>query len=141
MRKLLAVLALLATSAWAGEQLLGVILVSDGGTANNASTGYGSAGCVVGGACYQAFRVPAPSPLSVQCDQAASVVVNKALADAGEGIQVGALQFLTTSTAVTPCRVALLPDGGSYVGGCVAIAPAAGAASATCRVWSRQGNE
>lgn len=142
-------------AALAGDKLLGVILVSDGGTVSNATTGYGSAGCSHqtdpqgAGACFQAFPIGSSTLISIQCqDNSAMVVVNKSTTDAGEGILVSANQFLMSSTAVTPLTIRPLasnnsgmPDGGIYTGGVVAIAPIAGAAGARCKVFSRQGNE
>ncbi len=158
MRKsILGVLLLAASVAWAGETFLGTILVSDGGSVSNATTGYGSAGCGTGGACAQAFRVPTATPISIQAITACTVVVNSSFADAGNGVQLTAGQFFTSSTATTPVTVwpinpdggtinshgqwGGVPDGGTYTGGIVSIAPAAGAASAQVTVFSRLGNE
>ena len=147
MKRLGAVLALLATAAWAGEDLMGVILVSDAGSVNNATTGYGSAGCATrasvngAGACAQSFRIPTSALISIQCNTAAMVKVNRPAADAGDGIRVAVDQFLTSSTAFGGVRVSLTPDGGTYAGGMVSIAPVAGAAQAECKVFDRSGVE
>ncbi len=150
----------LAPIAWAGETLLGVLLASDGGSVNNANTGYGSAGCAPqgsvngAGACAQAFQVPASTPISIQCSTAASVKVNAPAVDAGDGIRVVADQFLTSSTATTskflgPSNLPDaglitsngVPDGGWYYGGLVSCSPIAGASTCRCNIYQRQGNE
>lgn len=142
-------------AAVAGDRLLGVILVSDGGTVSNATTGYSSGGCSLqsgvqgAGACAQAFPIGVSTLLSIQCrDNSAMIAVNKATTDAGEGVKVAADQFLMSSTAATPVTIFALasnnsgmPDGGTYTGGVVSISPIAGASTARCAVWSRQGNE
>ncbi len=146
MRKTVAVLALVATAAWAGEDLLGRLYTTDGGPVNNATTGYGSAGCGGGGpngapACRQAFRVPnMGAPISIQCSTAAVVKVNYAAVDAGDGVRLAADQFFTTSVKQQDATAAL-PDGGSYSGGLVSIAPVAGATAAECAVFVRTGKE
>ena len=145
-------LAICSTHAWAGEDLIGVILVSDGGSVNNATSGYGSAGCATGpagdrpspngaGACAQSFRLPTNAPLSIQCNTAAVIKTNAPQADAGDGVRVAIDQFFTTSTRVQGVNVGVTPDGGTYTGGVVAIAPIAGAASAECKVFGRTGAE
>lgn len=163
MRKLLSV-CLVASTAFAGDRLLGVLLVTDGGTVNNATTGYGSAGCsrqqdIMGaGACAQAFPIGTSALLSIQCkDQAAVFAANSSTVDAGTGVKLAADQFLTTSTGSSAITVWGLnpdggsinthglpngmPDGGSYTGGVVSIAPIAGATRAECNVNERAGNE
>ena len=161
MRKslIVALLAVLLSPAYAGERLLGTMLVSDGGSVNNATTGYGAAGCAsqssLGGAgsCPQAFRIGASMLLSVQCVSAAILKVNWYVADAGDGVKLAADQFFTTSTGsgavVVPSLtlpdgggriVGGMPDGGSYVGGVVAIYPVDGV-RAECRVFERHGGE
>lgn len=156
MRKFLTLAAVaVSLTAWAGDKLLGVIVVSDGGTVSNATTGYGSAGCSRqqdpggAGACAQAFPIGPSTLLSIQCrDNSAMFAANKRTTDAGEGIKLAADQFLTTSTAAQSFYVPPIsgsnngmPDGGSYVGGIVSISPIAGSADARCAVFSRQGNE
>lgn len=155
MRNLLVVATLLASSlAFPGDRLLGVILVTDGGTVSNATTGYGTAGCsheydpAGAGACPQAFRIGVNVKLTVQCkDQGAKFVANKYTTDAGEGTTLAADQFFTSSTgaAVTvppgTASTAGLLDGGTYSGGVVSIAPLAGAARAECNISQPNGNE
>lgn len=149
--------------AFAGDRLLGVILVTDGGTASNATTGYGSAGCAHeydpagAGACAQSFRIGANTLLSVQCkDQGAKFRANWYTVDAGQGITLAADQFLTTSVGQSvyvppgcngiqtdggPCFRPGVLDGGEYNGGVVSISPLAGAARAECNISQRTGNE
>ncbi len=156
MKRLVSVAVLLsAGAAFSGDKLLGVLLVTDGGSVSNATTGYLSAGCSHeydqegAGACAQAFRIPVATLISIQCkEQGARVVVNKRRTDAGEGIAVAADQFLMSSTSATPVYIpplasnnAGMPDGGTYSGGVVSISPLAGATRAECNVFSRLGNE
>ncbi len=146
MRKLFAVLTLCTTAAWAGEDLLGRLYTNDAGPVNNATTGYGSAGCGSAGvngapACAQAFRIPTlGAPISIQCTTAAVVKVNYAAVDAGDGIRLAADQLLTTTVQLNGA-VARLPDAGTYVGGLVSICPIAGALTAECAVFVRTGKE
>lgn len=149
MRKPFVVVALLlCLSAWAGERLLGVLLVTDAGIVSNQSTGYGSAGCNSAfspggaGACAQSFPIGVNTLLSVQCrDQGAIFKANWYAVDAGDGIRLAADQFFTTSTGTKAVIIPLLPDGGSYVGGVVSITPLAGAARAECAIYDRNGGE
>lgn len=127
-RKLITIAILSAFSAWAGETFLGIIVSSDGGIVTNATTAV-------------PFSLPSPAPISVQdvvgnC----SVAVNTPLVDAGTGIQLVTGQFLTSSTASIRTRIPL-SDGGTYVGGAVAVVPAAGTATCSTTVFSRLGNE
>lgn len=149
MRRFLAALVLFASGvAFSGDRLLGVILTTDGGPVNNATTGYGSAGCSResdpggAGACAQAFRIGNPALISIQCkDQGAVFITSRATVDAGIGIKLATDQFLTSSIGNEATIIPLLPDGGRYVGGVVAISPLAGASRAECNVFQRIGNE
>ncbi len=112
---------------------------------NNATTGYGSAGCARttngAAACPQAFVVPTSgAPISIQCSTAAFVKVNYAAVDAGDGVKLAADQFFTTTVATNPMR-ASLSDGGTYSGGLVAICPVLGSTVAECGVFVRTGKE
>lgn len=139
--------------AWAGEggltlnsPLLGRILASDGGTANNANTGYLTAGCsTTEGSCDQAFPIPANQKITIQCDEAAIVAANRRWTDAGTGIALTAGQIFPTSTAAQSVTYfgigGRTDDAGTYTGGMVSIAPAVGASSARCRVYLRSGTE
>lgn len=146
MRNFVLLAALLAVSAFAGDRLLGVILVTDGGTASNATTGYGSAGCASsagggwGGACAQSFAIGPNLLIDVQCkDQGAKFAANRSTVDAGDGITLAADQLFTTS--VGQAILVSLPDGGTYTGASVAISPLAGSARAECNINERKGNE
>lgn len=161
MKKLITALTLLATAAWAGDRLLGIILVTDGGTVSNATTGYGVAGCsheydpAGAESCPQAFRIGTSALLSIQCkDQGAKFQANTFRVDAGTGIALAVDQFFTTSTGSAAVTVGPLlwadagvrtangmQDGGTYIGGVVSICPLAGALRAECNVWQRNGNE
>lgn len=161
MRNLALLVALLAVSAWAGDELLGVILVTDGGTVSNATTGYGSPGCSKqtdpegAGACAQAFPIGTGMLLSIQCkDQGALVRVNRFKVDAGDGARLATDQWFQTSTGTQAVSVGPLlwgdggtrtasgmPDGGTYLGGVVAIAPLPGLTRAECNINNRNGNE
>lgn len=154
MRNFVAVLTLIAFSAFAGDRLLGVILVTDGGTVSNATTGYGSAGCsheydpYGAQACAQAFALGVRKKLTVQCkDQGAKFAANRSTTDAGEGTTLATDQFFPTSVGsaiiVPPGTAALagLLDGGTYVGGVVSISPLAGNSRAECNVSEPDGNE
>lgn len=141
MRKLAALIVLATTAAWAGENFLGRIVSTDGGPVNNASTGYLSAGCAKGGACDQAFAMSPSTKITIQCDEAAIITVNKPGTDAGVGLALTAGQIFPSSTASGNVTVKPLPDGGTYSGGVVSVAPALGAAAAHCRVYDRQGTE
>ena len=122
--------------AWAGERYLGSLLASDGGTVCNATTGYDSQTFA------RAFRVPTSALLSVQCNHSCSIGVNVRGVDAGNGVHVVADQFFTTSTPSGAFTHSGLPDGGSYSGGAVCVAPTSVAAEVCmCRVWDRNGEE
>ena len=135
MKRLMTATLLLASAAWAGERYLGTIYAADGGSINNATTGYGYAAS--NGAA--AFTVPTPALLSVWCSAASAVAVNVATVDAGTGVPVAASQFFTTST--TKAITVSAADGGTYTGGVVAAINTPGVAATQCRVFERKGNE
>ena len=115
--------------------LLGIILVSDGGTVSNVTTGYGSAASSSGA---QAFIIPTSSKLTIQCDSAAYVETADCGADGGRAMRLTADQLFPTSTgAALTCRRA---DAGSYTGGVVAVMPSGGA-TVKCWVRPRLGTE
>ncbi len=136
------------------------MLVSDGGSVNNASTGYGTAGCsrqqdINGaGACDQAFVIGANNKLTLQAVDALYVSVNRTTTDAGIGMLLSAGQMFPTSVSALAVYVGPLlfpdagirsiggmPDGGEYSGGVVTISPAVGATSARLNVYTRAGTE
>jgi len=127
-------LAFVATTAWAGEVLLGTLRVADGGTTANRTTA-------------TPFVVPSNALLSIQCDQASYVMTDVATCDAGVCVYLGANMLLPTKVngSKTYSYPATNPDGGaaittSYSGGWVASSPGSGATS-VCKVFSRTGQE
>ena len=115
--------------------LLGIILVSDGGTVSNVTTGYGSAPSTSGA---QAFSIPTSSKITVHCNAVAYVETADCGADGGRAMPLAADVLFPTSTgAAITCRRA---DAGSYTGGVVAVAPQSGA-SVKCWVRPRLGTE
>ncbi len=139
MKRPLALAALVVSmAAWAGETFLGRIYVSDGGTVNNATTGYLSAGCsrqqdpAGAGACDQAFPLGTGIKLLIQSpDSDCCVSTNRATTDAGICFRVTANQMLPLSLSNSP-QPTSLPDGGSYNLGLVSIAPTPG--NSACRL-------
>lgn len=133
-RTLVLIAALVAGAVWAGETLLGTIVVSDGGTASNRTTG-------------TTFIVAPLTKISVQCDQAGFVLNDVPGCDAGTCIEVASKQFFTSSinASKTYTSCAYNADAGctsvTYTGGWIAAAPASAAASMVCRVFSRNGGE
>lgn len=138
-------LALSPGVATAGERYLGRILASDAGTANNFNTGYLTAGCsTTTGTCDQAFAIPVNAKLTVQCDEAALVAANAVYVDAGRGLALTAAQMFPTSTGAAVSYSGIggrTDDAGTFYGGVISVAPAVGASSARCRVYSRSGTE
>lgn len=130
-----------AIPALAEENLIGKITVSDGGYATNYSTGYGSAGCVVGESCSQAFALSSAKLITVQCDGPAVVSISRASNDAGIGNVLTTNQFLFTDTGKLMSRGVATPDGGTYYGAVVSVAATPGSTGATCSVSSRTGLE
>lgn len=126
-----------ANRAHAGEpNNLGCIFVADGGSSNNATTGYGLASPLVA-----AFDLGTNQPITMQCLAGpCSVAVGSAATDAGRGLWMADKEKITSSIgalAVTTFRA----DGGVYTGGIVSVAQASGATSAQLCVFSRNGNE
>ncbi len=83
MRKVLGVaLMLIPLLAWAGDKLIGTVIVTDAGTASNRTTGYTAYACPanVNGGC---FLVGSPTILDVQCDEDCLVCTDLAGCDAG----------------------------------------------------------
>ena len=133
--------------AHAGERLLGVLIVSDGGTVANPCTKVGAYKVDAG-----PFYIAPRSLLSVQCDFAAHFLTDVAGVDAGTGIELAAGQFFTTSVGdgkSFTCK-AFASDAGiaghniTYYGGWVAIGAHASSLNSTitsCRVYDRSGLE
>lgn len=150
-RLLLVAVSLLVATSFAGEKLLGTIVVTDGGTASNRTTGWTAYACPsnVNGGC---FGIGSPTIISVQCDQDCLVCTDMAGCDAGTGVKLGAQQLLPTSTgqAVYLSGRAYNSDGGttgtlvSYTGGWVSVAPWStdgGGSTVYARVYQRNGQE
>ncbi len=149
MRRLVLLAVCFATAAWAGEKLLGKIVVTDAGTQSNRTTGataYAWAG---------AFAVAPLSKISIQCDQDSYVGTDVATCSSSTCLRIAAGQLLPTSlgSAVTLTGKGYNSDGGvtsagapvvTYTGGWVAVAPwntDGGGTSSTCYVFSRAGTE
>jgi hypothetical protein len=166
-RKLGAVLAaaLFAASfaivrpAWAGETLLGVILVTDGGSGTNFTAGIAatngvmasSAATISATQCVTGFDVGGNRKITVQTDEGCFVCVNLSGADAGNCLSTAANEKLPTSTGDTRSLTssAWNWDGGSQAtpcvttryGGWVAVAPPLGGAACHAKVFGRTGTE
>jgi hypothetical protein len=131
-------LTLFAPLVYAGEpNAIGCMVVSDGGSVNNATTGYASA---TGGPA-AAFDLGGPILITLQCMTGpCSVAVGVNATDAGRGLYLGAKEKITSSIGAQVPNVPL-PDGGTYRGGLVALAAGEGASSARLCVFPRTGNE
>lgn len=143
MKRLGWVVMLLGCVALAEEQLIGRIQSTDGGSVCNYSTGYNQTGCIQGEACAQAFALPSGNKLiTVHCDNGAAVSVSRSGTDAGIGVPVASRQLFFTDTGKT-IRIAATPDGGTYSGAVVCIAPLPENTSVnlTCNVDNRNGLE
>lgn len=134
--------------ALAGEKLIGTLIVSDGGTVTNRTSGYTNYACPANttGGCFL-LPVGVSAYISVQCDQASYVLTDVAGCDAGQCLKLAADQLLTTSvnTVKNLSAYVINSDGGAalaitYNGGWIASAPVSGASS-VCRVFDRRGNE
>lgn len=133
------VVALLALvpKAYAGEgNALGCIFVADGGSSNNATTGYTLANTNI-----QAFDIGTSTLLTLQCSRGpCHVAVGAAVTDAGRGLYMAANEKITSSTGSSPV-VTLKGDAGAYRGGIVSVAQGAGAVAAEVCVFPRSGTE
>ncbi len=116
---------------------IGCIRTDDGGTISNINTGYGNG--LATGNCVPFTLSVANQRLTVQCNNPAYVLTDIDGVDAGNGLQLAALEKLTTSVN-SISRTATKTDGGSYTGGIVSIA-AVSTASVVCKVWTRTGAE
>ncbi len=152
MKKILVGLLLLGAVAVHAEDWIGTIIVTDGGTSSNRTTGYTNSNY---GISTKAFSVPAPNgKISIQCDEDAWVCTNRAGCDAGVGVAITAGQLFPTTTVAqsTQSGQSMNPDAGvgqasgftvTYYGGHVSIAPnnTDAGCTAVCRVYTRSGNE
>lgn len=133
-----AVVASGCSRAWAGEKrALGTLVVSDGGSTNNAETGYldGVAGN------RGAFRLETSTHYTIQCDTAAHFSTDTRNTDAGVGVKLAIDQAMPISTQTGPVVIKPTVDGGTYSGGLIAISATAGQTSAVCKVFPLAGNE
>lgn len=130
-------LALLPGDAHAGEpNAFGCIFVADGGSSNNATTGYTLANTNI-----QAFDIGTSTLLTLQCSRGpCHVAVGAAVTDAGRGLYMAANEKITSSTGSSPV-VTLKGDAGAYRGGIVSVAQGAGAVAAEVCVFPRSGTE
>ncbi len=172
MKRLLAVVVAAAavvglsgcSSAWAGEVLLGVVVVTDAGTGTNFTAGAPAAtpttfiqgnksstlaGCVTG------FPIPTGSAgkITIQTDEGCLVITDAAGCDAGNCIALTAGQIFPTSvnTDKTLTGYAWNWDGGAATqaaacvvrttGGWVAVAPPVGGAACHARIYLRNDKE
>lgn len=140
------------TPAWAGDKLIGTILVTDGGTASNRTTGYTAYACPsnVNGGC---FEVGVNNIIDVQCVEDCFVCLDMSGCDAGTGVALGAGMLLpesTASIAITNTGKAYNSDGGSaghsvtYTGGWISVSPwntDAGGTTVHAKVFQRNGRE
>lgn len=126
-----------ARVAHAGEpNAFGCIFVADGGSSNNATTGYTLANTNI-----QAFDIGTSTLLTLQCSRGpCHVAVGAAVTDAGRGLYMAANEKITSSTG-SSAVVTLKGDAGTYRGGIVSVAQGAGAAAAEVCVFTRSGAE
>lgn len=137
MRKLFVVLALVVSAVALAETWIGTIIVNDGGTASNRTTG-------------TPFAVPPSSPISIQPDQDCYVCTDLGGCDAGVGVAISAGQLFPTATGpiVSHTGLATNPDGGAallvaFTGNFVAVTAHNSDGGYTCasKVFSRNGKE
>lgn len=126
-----------AGHAHAGEpNALGCIFVADGGSENNATTGYNVANQNV-----RAFDLGTNQPITLQCMRGpCNVAVGDIATDAGRGLWMAANEKITSSLGAQ-AKTTLKGDAGVYTGGIVSVVQGAGATAAELCVFSRNGNE
>jgi hypothetical protein len=138
MKKLIALLAVLALPALAGERILGEIVSGAGADTTNQSTAV-------------PFAIPPNTKVTVVCNGSANVCVSSAtactnLAGANPGVPVTANEKFPTSTnsgnSTTTAKRANQGATNVVIGGQVSsLIRIVGAAAVTCTVWSRKGDE
>lgn len=139
--KLGLLLVLCSLGAFAQEKQIGTILVNDAGCGSNINTGYGSAGCLSGDSCAQAFTIAPNMPITVQCNPPAVVEIGRATCDAGIGMELTASEKLFTLSGPAVTGITR-PDGGtSSTSAVVCVSPTTGTISAICKVFTRKGVE
>lgn len=126
-----------ANHAHAGEpNALGCIFVADGGSENNATTGYNVVNQNV-----RAFDLGTNQPITLQCMRGpCHVAVGDVATDAGRGLYLSALEKITSSIGAQ-AKTTLRGDAGVYTGGIVSVAQGSGATAAELCVFGRLGNE
>lgn len=149
-----AVVTLLAFSAWAGETLLGVIVVTDGGTGTNKTAGATAAApttFINGTRCNAGFDIGPNAKLTVQTDEGCFVGANVTGCDAGQCLSLAANEKFPTSVGpnISMTGSAWNWDGGSQSTPCVvtaytgwiAVSPPLGGAACHAKVFQRSGTE
>lgn len=159
MHKTALLVVLVATAAWAGEKLLGIIVVTDGGSGTNYSSG-GTANVdgvltsnplnlVNGTRCNTGFEIGAPGTLiTIQTDEGCFCGVDVVGCDAGQCLKLAADEKFPTSVKrkITFADPSWNWDGGSaapasacaasHTGTRLACAPPIGGAACHARVFS-----
>ncbi len=156
MRKLAALIVLVASAAWAGEVLLGVIVVTDGGTGSNRTAGAAAAAPTTfldRTKCNAGFAVNSLDKVTIQTDEGCYVATDVSGCDAGMCLLLAANEKFPTSinTSKTFTAYAYNWDGGSqavsatcavtYTGGWISVAPPVGGAACHAKVFYRTGKE
>lgn len=113
-------------SAFAGEQYLGTIAVTDAGSVNNGTTA-------------TPFYVNPQALLTIQCDTAADVITDEVAVDAGTGVYLGATYLFSTSNN-GPHNLTYR-DGGTLGNQGIVAAKPNGSAATNCKVFTVKGNE
>ncbi len=150
MRKLALLCVLMATAAWAGETLVGVIVITDGGTGTNYSAGATAAApttFISSTKCNVGFEIGAPSSfITVQTDEGCFVGVDVVGCDAGQCLKLAADEKFPTSVKkkITFSDPSWNWDGGSQATPCtashagtrVAVAPPVGGTACHAKVFT-----
>lgn len=114
---------LVATSAFAGEKLLGTLVATT--VVNNQTTA-------------TPFYVPTSAKITIQCDAAAYVLTDSSTAlTSTNGLKLSADAIFPTSTGIY--RMPALSDAGTAGGASIQALSVSG--TANCRVFERSGTE
>lgn len=130
-------------SARAEYPLLGTIVVTDGGTASNRTTGYAAYAC---GGC---FTLNSLDKITVQTDEGCYVCNGLAGCDAGTGVYIAANEKYSDAMNANSTQTgkAYNSDGGTagvsvtYTGGWYSVAPPLGGSSCHAKFRLRSGKE
>lgn len=138
MKTLLAAILLLATSALAGERLLGTIVSGAGADTTNATTA-------------APFAIKPNTRLTIQCTASANICANSstactALAGSNSGVEVSSKEKFPTSAGSgdlpTTSGAQVGPPRTVIVAGKVSVTfRIFGPAAVSCVFWSREGDE